>query len=189
VNLRKNERVSLVKTGAPALTKVIMGLGWDPAAGSRAIDLDASVIAFDQNLGKLAIVWFSHLKDFGGALRHTGDNRTGRGEGDDEQIEVDLVRLPAQVAHLVFTINSFRGHKFTEVARAFCRLVDARSSIELVRFELSEAQPRTAVLMAALSRTPDGSWQMRALGDYHDGRTVKALIEPAVQALQTNGVR
>ncbi|MGI8665802.1 MAG: TerD family protein [Jatrophihabitans sp.] len=184
VSLRKNERVSLVKTGAPDLTRVVMGLGWDPVPGRRGIDLDASVIAFDQNASKLEIVWFSHLKAFGGALTHAGDNRTGRGEGDDEQIRVDLAGLPGQVRHLVFTINSFRGHRFTDVARAFCRLVDGASGAELVRYDLSDSQPQTAVLMAVLSRTPAGTWEMRALGQYHDGRTVKALVEPAAQLLR-----
>jgi stress response protein SCP2 len=184
VSLRKNDRVSLVKTGAPPLTKVTMGLGWDPARGKRSIDLDASVIVFDTSAKKLEMVWFGHLKAFDGALRHTGDNVTGKGDGDDEQIKVDLSQLPANVAHLVFTINSFRGHKFTDIERAFCRLVDDQSGAELVRFDLSEAQRRTAVLMVALSRTPNGTWEMRALGEYLDGRTVRALVDPAAQAVR-----
>ncbi len=184
VNLRKNERVSLVKTGAPPLSRLVMGLGWDPAPGKRNIDLDASVIVFDQNAKKLDIVWFTHLSEYGGALRHTGDNVTGQGEGDDEQIKVDLANLPDKVAHLVFTINSFRGHKFTDVSRAFCRLVDEQSNAELVRFDLSDSQPQTGVLMAVLSRTPAGTWEMRAVGEYHDGRTVKALVDPAAAILR-----
>jgi stress response protein SCP2 len=184
VSLRKNERVSLVKTGAPPLSRLVMGLGWDPAPGKRNIDLDASVIVFDQNAKKLDIVWFTHLSEYGGALRHTGDNVTGQGEGDDEQIKVDLANLPDKVAHLVFTINSFRGHKFTDVSRAFCRLVDEQSNAELVRFDLSDSQPQTGVLMAVLSRTPAGSWEMRAVGEYHDGRTVKALVDPAAAMLK-----
>jgi stress response protein SCP2 len=184
VSLRKNDRVSLVKSGAPALTKVTMGLGWDPARGKRNIDLDASVIAFDASAKKLEMVWFGHLKAFSGALRHMGDNRTGKGDGDDEQIKVDLSQLPANVAHLVFTINSFRGHKFTDIERAFCRLVDDQSRAELVRFDLSEAQSRTAVLMVSLSRTQNGTWEMRALGQYLDGRTVRALVDPAAQAVR-----
>jgi stress response protein SCP2 len=184
VSLRKNERVSLVKSGAPPLSRLVMGLGWDPAPGKRNIDLDASVIVFDQDAKKLDIVWFTHLSEYGGALRHTGDNVTGQGDGDDEQIKVDLANLPAKVAHLVFTINSFRGHKFTDVSRAFCRLVDEQTNAELVRFDLSDSQPQTGVLMAVLSRTPAGSWEMRAVGEYHDGRTVKALVDPAAAMLK-----
>jgi stress response protein SCP2 len=179
VSLVKAQRVSLVKTGAPPLAKVIMGLGWDPAKGRRNIDLDASCIAFDQQGRKLEIVWFMHLSDFGGSLLHTGDNLTGQGEGDDEQIRVDLLAMPQQVHSLVFTINSFSGQKFTEVARAFCRLVDEASGQELVRFDLSESQPNTAVLMAMLRRTGPATWEMRAIGEYHDGRTVKKLVDPA----------
>ena len=181
VSLVKAQRVSLVKTGAPPLAKVIMGLGWDPAKGRRNIDLDASCIAFDQQGSKLEIVWFTHLSDFGGALQHTGDNLTGQGEGDDEQIRVDLLALPQHVHSLVFTINSFSGQKFTEVARAFCRLVDEATGQELVRFDLSESQPNTGVLMAMLRRTGPATWEMRAIGEYHDGRTVKKLVDPAAR--------
>jgi stress response protein SCP2 len=184
VDLRKGERVSLVKTGAPALNEVTMGLGWDPAQGSRRIDLDASVIAFDAAGKKLEIVWFMHLKEFGGAIRHTGDNVTGAGDGDDEQINVRLADLPDKVASLVFVINSFSGQKFTAIARAFCRLVDTRSGTELVRFDLTASEARTGVLMCALTRTASGTWEMRALGSFHDGRTVKKLVDPAAAALR-----
>jgi stress response protein SCP2 len=181
VSLVKGSRVSLVKTGAPPLTTVMMGLGWDPARGGKNIDLDASAIAFDQSGRSKALVWFSNLGDFNGALRHAGDNLTGEGEGDDEQIYVDLDRLPAEVVSIVFTITSFGGQKFTEVARAFCRLVEARSGQELVRYELSDGQPHSAVLMAMLRRTPAGTWEMRAIGEYHDARTVKKLVDPAAR--------
>jgi stress response protein SCP2 len=181
VSLVKGSRVSLVKSGAAALSRVTMGLGWDPAQGRSDIDLDASAIAFDAAGARAGIVWFMHLEDFGGALRHAGDNLTGQGEGDDEQIHVDLQRLPAEVTSLVFTITSFRKHKFTEVRNAFCRLVDAASGAELVRYNLSEAKPSTGVIMAMLRRTPAGPWEMRAVGDFHDGKAVKDLLEPATR--------
>ena len=183
VSLVKGSRVSLVKSGAPPLAAVTMGLGWDPAPGRKRIDLDASAIGFDATGRELAIVWFTHLSGFNGALRHGGDNLTGQGEGDDEQIHVDLARLPAEVASIVFTITSFGGQKFTEVARAFCRLVDMGTGQELVRYDLSNAEPRSAVLMAMLRRTAPGapSWEMRALGEFHDARTVKKLVGPAAR--------
>lgn len=184
VELRKGERVSLVKTGAPALDEVVMGLGWDPAPGRRKIDLDASVIAFDARRSKPTIVWFRHLKDFGGAILHTGDNLTGAGEGDDEQIRIRLSALPPTVDTLVFTINSFSGQAFTEVTRASCRLVDAASGSELVRFDLTASEPRTAVIMALLARTPAGPWEMQAVGAFHDGRTVKKLVDPAAALIR-----
>ena len=178
VNLSKGARVDLTKTAAPPLAKVVMGLGWDPAPGRKSIDLDASVIAYDATGKKLEIVWFMHKKEFGGAITHSGDNLTGAGDGDDEQIKVDLLALPPQVTALLFTINSFSGQKFTEIQRAFCRLIEESTGQELVRFDLSASEPRTGVLMAVLRRTGPQTWQMRAIGEYHDGRTVKKLVEP-----------
>ncbi len=178
VSLVKGARVSLVKQGAPPLAKVTMGLGWDPARGRKNIDLDASVLAFDASGSNTGIVFFAHKKEFKGAIRHGGDNLTGRGDGDDEQIYVDLTALPANVASLVFTITSFRGQKFTDVANAFCRLVESASGTELVRYNLSEAEPATAVLMAALYRS-GANWEMRAIGEFHDAKTGKGLIKQA----------
>lgn len=181
VDLTKKARVDLTKTGAPPLAKVTMGLGWDPAPGRGSIDLDASVIAYDGSGKKLEIVWFMHKKEYGGAIQHSGDNLTGAGEGDDEQIKVDLLAIPPQVNTLVFTINSFSGQKFTDIRRAFCRLVDDATGQELVRFDLSDSQPATGVLMAAMRRTGPQTWQMRAIGDFHDGRTVKKLVKPGTE--------
>jgi stress response protein SCP2 len=181
VSLVKGSRVSLVKSSGPALTSVFMGLGWDPARGRRKIDLDASALAYDASGRNLAIVWFRNLGEYRGAIRHGGDNLTGAGEGDDEQIYVDLDRLPQEVASVVFTITSYGGQRFTEVARAFCRLVDAVSGQELVRYELSSAEPRSAVVMAMLRRTQGTSWEMRAIGEFHDARTAKKLVDQAAR--------
>ncbi|WP_375478429.1 TerD family protein [uncultured Jatrophihabitans sp.] len=181
VNLVKGARVSLVKRGAPPLARVTMGLGWDPARRGRNVDLDASVIAYDGGGRRLELVWFTHLTAFGGALQHGGDNLTGKGDGDDEQIHVNLQRLPTEVVALVFTITSFRGQKFTEVVNAFCRLVEADTGAELVRYQLSDAQPATGVIMAMLRRMPDGSWQMRAIGEFQNAKTGKQLVEPAAR--------
>jgi stress response protein SCP2 len=98
---------------------------------------------------------------------------------------VDLAALPAQVAALVFTITSYRGQKFTEVANAFCRLVDTGSGQELVRYDLSAAEPATGVIMAMLRRNPDGTWEMRAIGEFHDAKTVKKLVDPAARHVTT----
>jgi stress response protein SCP2 len=178
VSLRKNETVSLVKTGAPPLSTVRMGLGWDPAKASRSVDLDASVIAFAGGR-QTASVSFLGLRAFDGALKHGGDNLTGRGDGDDEHIIVALDQLPAEVDALVFTVNSYRGHVFTDVGRAYCRLLDETTGAELVRFELTDSAPNTGVIMAALLRGPTPHWTMRAIGAFHDGRTVDDMITPA----------
>ncbi|WP_432485334.1 TerD family protein [Kineococcus esterisolvens] len=177
VSLVKDQTVSLVKTGAPPLSAVTLGLGWDPAARGRNIDLDASCIAFDARGKDLAKVWFMGKEAFRGAIVHSGDNLTGAGDGDDEQIRVRLGDLPADVHALVFTINSFGGQRFTAVSRAFCRLLDAGGA-ELVRYDLSDTEDTTAVLMAAVVR--DGAaWSMRALGEFRSGRTVRKLVDPA----------
>ncbi|MFI6582361.1 TerD family protein [Embleya sp. NPDC050493] len=182
VSLRKDQSVSLVKTGAPPLTRIRMGLGWDPAKAGSSIDLDASCIAFDAQGKKVVTVWFMKLSGLDGAIVHSGDNLTGEGEGDDESIVVRLDALPPQVTGLVFTVNSFLGQKFTEVSRAFCRLVDDTTDTELVRFDLSATEPRTGVLMCKLVR--EGSaWSMTALGRFADGRTVRKLVDPAREAL------
>lgn len=181
VNLVKGGRVSLVKSGSP-LVSVMMGLGWDPARRRGNIDLDASVLAFDAGGKQLAMVWFVNKGEWNGALRHMGDNLTGQGEGDDEQIYVDLDRLPKEVTNLVFTITSYRKHKFTDVRNAFCRLVDTATGRELVRYNLSEAEPTTGVVMAVLRRTGGSNWEMRAIGEFADGRTVKDLLAPATNA-------
>ena len=96
VSLRKQETVSLVKTGAPALRRVRMGLGWDPVRRGADVDLDASVIAFDVHGKDVEKVWYGNLTGFGGAIQHSGDNVTGEGEGDDDLITLDLDRLPQE---------------------------------------------------------------------------------------------
>ncbi len=178
VSLRKQQTVSLVKTGAPALRLVRMGLGWDPVRRGADVDLDASVLAFDVRGRDVEKVWYGNLTGFGDAITHSGDNLTGEGEGDDEVITIHLDRLPREVEGLVFTVNSFRGQRFTELKTAYCRLLDDRGD-ELVRYDLGDAEPKTGVLMAKIVREQDGTWSMTALGLFHDGRNVKKMVEPA----------
>ncbi len=178
VSLRKQQTVSLVKTGAPALRVIRMGLGWDPVKRGADVDLDASVIAFDVRGREVEKVWYANLRGFGDAIVHSGDNLTGEGDGDDEQITLQLDRLPKDVEGLVFTVNSFRGQRFTELKTAYCRLLDERGA-ELVRYDLGDAEAKTGVLMAKLVREADGTWSMTALGEFHDGRNVKAMVNPS----------
>lgn len=180
VTLHKNETVSLTKQGAPPLTRVRMGLGWDPATHGSRVDLDASVIAYDDRAKKLTTVWFLRREAFGGAIAHSGDNLTGDGDGDDEVITVDLTALPPEIHALVFTVNSFAGHKFDQVGRAHCRLLDEHTGTELVRFELSKGEPTTGVFLAMLTRAPHG-WNMTALGEYSKGATVRKMVDPGKQ--------
>ncbi|MEW2165988.1 TerD family protein [Streptomyces sp. NPDC007084] len=183
VSLQKNQTVSLVKGGRPLLSQVKMGLGWEPAYRGKDIDLDASVIAFGPDRNHIDSCYFGKLSIVNGAIKHSGDNLTGEGGGDDEVITVDLGRLPQEVTGLVFTVNSFSGQKFTEVAKAYCRLIDAGSGDELVRFDLTNAEAQTGVMMAKLIKQFSGEWEMTALGEFVKGRTVRAMVKPAAQSL------
>ncbi|MGW6905601.1 TerD family protein [Streptomyces sp. NPDC054940] len=183
VSLQKNQTVSLMKGGQPLLSQVKMGLGWEPAYRGKDIDLDASVIAYGPQRNHIDSCYFGKLQIVQGAIRHSGDNLTGEGGGDDEVITVDLGRLPQEVTGLVFTVNSFSGQKFTEVAKAYCRLLDAATGEELVRFDLTSAEPQTGVMMAKMIRQFSGEWEMTAIGDFVKSRTVRGMVKPAAQAL------
>ncbi|MFE9819047.1 TerD family protein [Streptomyces sp. NPDC005773] len=183
VNLQKNQTVSLVKGGRPLLSQVKMGLGWEPAFRGKDIDLDASVIAYGPNRNHLESCYFGKLSILNGAIKHSGDNLTGEGAGDDEVIVVDLGRIPPEATGLVFTVNSFTGQKFTEVAKAYCRLIDGATGEELVRFDLTGAEPQTGVMMAKLIKQFSGEWEMTAMGDFVKSRTVRGMVKPAAQSL------
>ncbi|MFJ7061656.1 TerD family protein [Streptomyces griseobrunneus] len=183
VNLQKNQTVSLVKGGAPLLSQVKMGLGWEPAFRGKDIDLDASVIAYGPNRNHLDSCYFGKLSILNGAIKHSGDNLTGEGAGDDEVIVVDLGRIPAEATGLVFTVNSFTGQKFNEVAKAYCRLIDAATGEELVRFDLTGTEPQTGVMMAKLIKQFTGEWEMTAMGEFVKSRTVRGMVKPAAKSL------
>ncbi|MFF8407140.1 TerD family protein [Streptomyces sp. NPDC014846] len=183
VSLQKNQTVSLVKGGRPLLSRVQMGLGWEPAFRGKDIDLDASVIAYGPQRNHIDSCYFGKLTILNGAVKHSGDNLTGEGGGDDEVIVVDLGRVPQDVTGLVFTVNSFSGQKFTEVAKAYCRLVDTATGEELVRFDLTGAEPQTGVMMAKLVRQFSGEWDMTAIGDFVKARTVRNMVDPGARAL------
>ena len=186
VNLSKGQTVSLTKGGGGSLTRVRMGLGWDAmkkkgrfgGAKEQSIDLDASCLLFDSSGQLVDQVWFRQLKSKDGAVQHTGDNLTGKGDGDDESVIVDLQALPATVAQLVFTVNSFTGQSFAQIENAFCRLVDETNQAELARYELTGSGTHNAQIMAKVSRDGSG-WSMTAIGAIASGRTFQDLL-PAV---------
>jgi tellurium resistance protein TerZ len=186
ISLQKGQKVALTKPGGGSLSRVRMGLGWDAIAKkglfgkSRApsIDLDASCLLFDGGGNLADAVWFRQLRSKDGSVQHTGDNLTGEGEGDDESINVDLTRVPANISQLVFTVNSFTGQDFSQIANAFCRLVDETTGQEIARYDLSGAGPHTAQIMAKLARDGQG-WSMTAIGATASGRTFQHML-PAV---------
>ena len=193
LTLSKNQSISLEKTGGSGLSVVSLGLGWDPVKSGGflgkllgrkdEIDLDASCIVLDGALQPIDLVWFRQLESRDGSIRHSGDNLTGEGDGDDESIYVDLQRLPSEVASLVFTVNSFRGQTFDQVENAYCRIVDNASNKELARFNLAEKGGHTGIVMACLYRD-SGGWQFKAIGTATNGRTVDELIGLAIQAVR-----
>jgi tellurium resistance protein TerZ len=184
VNLSKGQKISLDKEAGGALSKITMGLGWDAVkskgffgfgAKTEAIDLDASCVLFDEANRPADTVWFRQLKSRDGSIVHTGDNRTGAGDGDDEQINVDLNAVPAGVKSLVFTVNSFTGQNFSQVENAYCRIINAVNGQEVARFNLSVQGAHTAQIMAKLYRH-NGEWKMHAIGENGSGRTFDDLM-------------
>jgi len=184
VNLQKGQKISLEKEAGGALSRVTMGLGWDVAksggffgfgAKSQAVDLDASVVLFDEANRPVDVVWFRQLKSRDGSVTHTGDNRTGAGDGDDDLLVVDLRTVPSSVKALVFTVNSFTGQNFSTVQNAFCRLFDTSNGNEIARYDLSVQGSHTAQIMAKLYRH-NGEWKMHAIGENGSGRTFDDLM-------------
>lgn len=188
VNLTKGQRISLEKEAGATLDTVVMGLGWDAkksgggilgglfgGGSAPTIDLDASCVLFDETKNIVDVVWFRQLRSKDGSIVHTGDNLTGEGEGDDEQIIVQLSKVPAAVKTLVFTVNNFTGQSFESVENAFCRIVDQRSGKEIAKYNLSCGGKHTAMVMAKVYRH-NGEWKMHALGEHASGRTVQELL-------------
>jgi tellurium resistance protein TerZ len=184
VKLSKGDRISLNKEAGTTLTKIVMGLGWDAMKtkgffgfGGRAqeIDLDASCLMFDERKEMVDAIWFRQLASRDGSVRHSGDNRTGAGDGDDEQIVVDLASVPAHVKSLVFTVNSFTGQNFSQIENAFCRIVNASNGSEVARYQLSCNGSHTAQIMAKVYRHND-EWKMHALGENASGRTFMDML-------------
>jgi tellurium resistance protein TerZ len=191
INLTKGQGVSLEKQSGGSLSRVMLGLGWDArekkslfglVKTQQAIDLDASCILFDSSGQVVDTVWYRQLTSRDGSIVHTGDNRTGAGEGDDEQIIVDLSKLPPNVTTLVFVVNSFAGDTFSEIENAFCRLVDLEKNEELARYELSCQGNHTAQVMAKVVRSSSG-WEMVAIGENAMGRTFEALLPTVTRFL------
>jgi tellurium resistance protein TerZ len=185
VSLSKGQSVSLVKSGGGGLTRVRMGLGWDAVkkrglfgSRSQSIDLDASALMFDAAHTLVDQVWFQQLTSRDGSVQHTGDNRTGQGEGDDESIRVYLDGVSPAITQIVFTVNSFTGQDFSQIENAFCRLIDETDESEVARYDLSGSGSHTAQVMSKVSRA-GGGWTMTAIGATASGRTFHDLL-PAI---------
>ncbi|MCI7351089.1 MAG: TerD family protein [Ruminococcus sp.] len=177
ISLQKGQKIDLTKTN-PGLTKVLVGLGWDTNKydGGADFDLDAAVFLLGDS-GKVNsdadFVFYGNLKHVSGSVEHQGDNLTGAGDGDDEQIKVDLAAVPANVSKIDFTVTIYdaeaRRQNFGQVSNAFIRIVNEATGEELLRFDLGEDfSIETAVVVAELYRN-NGEWKFNAIGSGFSG--------------------
>lgn len=186
INLVKGQKINLNKEDGTPLKKVMVGLGWDPVksggifnvlGSSGSIDLDASCAIFDANKNLLDKVYFGHLDSKDKSIKHTGDNLTGHGDGDDEQIKINLEAVSSNVQTLVITISSFRGQTFDKVENCFARLIDLETNKEITSYKLSEKGSHTGMIMLKLYRH-NGDWKVNAIGQAVSSKTINDLIEP-----------
>lgn len=184
IELSKGQELALTADDGAPLTRLQLGVGWDkvPTAGyigsgAPDVDLDASAVQFaGEQLFDLA--FYNHLETRDGSVVHLGDNTTGRGEGDDEVLTVDLTKVYARVDTIVLFVSSYQGHTLEWIANAYCRMVD-ENDVELARFRLTGGVPQTGLVMAKLFRDGD-QWRLRAIGE---GIAVKVPTE-SVDALR-----
>lgn len=178
ISLQKGQKVSLSKDNA-GLSRILIGLGWDEvqckkkglfAPKPQEIDCDASALLLSSGrlAGKEDVVFFGNLQHKSGAVLHMGDNLTGAGDGDDEQIVVDLSRVPQQYDRIVIVVNIYqavqRKQHFGMIQNAFCRLVDERNNKEMCRYNLTEDYSgMTAMIFGEVYRH-NGEWKFNAIG-------------------------
>ncbi|MBI2373380.1 MAG: TerD family protein [Deltaproteobacteria bacterium] len=176
VSLSKGGNVSLSKE-APGLKKILVGLGWDARASDGAdFDLDASAFmcgASGKVRGDSDFIFYNNLKSADGSVEHTGDNKTGAGEGDDESLKVFLDKLPADIQKVVFCVTihdaEARKQNFGMVSNAFVRIVNLDDNKEVARYDLSEdASVETAMMFAELYRN-GAEWKFKAIGQGFKG--------------------
>ncbi len=177
INLSKGQKVNLSKE-SPGLQKILVGLGWDINAFDSGADFDLDTAAFlADSKGKCPtdqeFVFYGNLEHSSGAVKHLGDNLTGEGEGDDEQIEIDLSLLPANIEKIAFTVTIYdaeqRHQNFGQVSNSYCRIVDMNTNTELIHFDLGEDfSIETAIVIGELYKH-NGEWKFNAVGSGFQG--------------------
>ena len=179
INLEKGQKINLQKEDGTALERIMLACGWDTASGlfgGCSIDLDASCALFTENKELVDTVSFRQLHSKDGSIRHSGDNLTGAGDGDDEVINIDLRTVPTNVKSIVFTINSYTGQTFDKVKNCFARVVDTVSGKEICIYKLAEKGKHTGLIMCKIYRHQD-SWKVAALGVTCNGQTIQNISE------------
>ena len=184
ISLFKGQKVDLTKNN-PGLSRILVGLGWDVKKydGGYDFDLDAAAFVLGVNgkvLSDADFVFYNNLKHSSGAVQHMGDNLTGAGEGDDEQIKVDLSKLPGNADKVAFTVTIYdaeaRKQNFGQVSNAFIHILDEANGKELIRYDLGEDfSVETAVVVGELYRQA-GEWKFNAIGSGFRGG-LKALCQ------------
>jgi tellurium resistance protein TerD len=195
INLQKGQKIDLTK-GNDGLTKILVGLGWDEVSkpksgglrglfggGSAAIDCDASAILLDSQ-GKLTkkerLVYYGNLQSEDLSVRHSGDNLTGEGEGDDEQILVDLSKVQNDIHRIVFVVNIYdctkRKQDFGLIANAFIRVVNPVGNQELCRFNLTDNYTGKTSLVVAEVYRHNNEWKFGAIGEGTNDASLSELI-------------
>ena len=176
ISLNKGGNLSLSKTD-PSLNQVLIGLGWDARATDGAdFDLDASAFLLatnDKVRGETDFIFYNQTRSPEGSVEHTGDNRTGEGDGDDEAVKINLAKVPADVQKIAITVTihdaESRGQNFGQVQNAFIRVVNDQTNVEIVRFDLNEDySTETAMIFGELYRH-NGEWKFRAVGQGYNG--------------------
>lgn len=177
ISLQKGQKVDLTK-GNPTLKHVLVGLGWDVNRydGGFAFDLDASAFllgANGQTPNTDAFIFYGNLKHPSGAVEHMGDNLTGEGDGDDEQILVDLTKIPDSIDKIAFTVTIYesdvRRQNFGQVDNSYIRIVDNDTGKELIRYDLGEDfSIETAIVVGEIYRH-GGGWKFNAVGSGFQG--------------------
>lgn len=178
ISLQKGQKVNLTKENV-GLSKMLVGLGWDEApqqkhgffsSKPKPIDCDASIIMLknDKFVNKGDLVYYGNLQHKSGGVQHLGDNLTGAGEGDDEQIVLDLPKIPQEYNRLVIVVNIYsaveRKQHFGMIQNAFCRLVDGRNNKEMCKYNLTEDYSGlTAMIFGEIYRR-DNEWKFNAVG-------------------------
>lgn len=177
INLSKGQKVDLTK-GNPGLKNIMVGLGWDANSFDSGTDFDLDAAAFmcaanGKCPTEKEFVFYGNLEHVSGAVKHMGDNLTGDGDGDDEQIHVDLSAIPANVEKVAFTVTIYdadvRRQNFGQVSNAFIRIVDESTNQELIRYDLAEDfSIETAIVVGELYRH-NGEWKFNAIGSGFQG--------------------
>ncbi|MFP5107810.1 TerD family protein [Neobacillus sp. C211] len=197
INLQKGQRVDLTKSN-PGLSKIMVGLGWDPVQGSGGgglfgglfsgggaanIDCDASVImlgANDKLQNNKDVVYFGNLKSNDGSVQHSGDNLTGDGDGDDEQVMIDLSRVPSNIQKLVFVVNIYdcvkRKQHFGMMKNAFIRVVNPGNNQELIHYNLSDNYSGLTCLVTGEIYRHGNDWKFAAIGSGTNAASLSDVV-------------